>query len=84
MSDLNTILNRMMNDPVFTDAVLTDADKALIEYDLSTDEIAKLREMSRADFEEFVTASPEERKSMSISLNYTKIQINSIHMDPKA
>ena len=67
MSILNTILTRMMSEPEFTDAVFGDADKALAEYNLSTDEIAKFRNLSRADFEAFASASPEERKSFALT-----------------
>ena len=63
MSTIETILTRMMNDAAFADAVLTDADKALAVYDLSPDEFAKFRNLSRADFEAYASASPEERKS---------------------
>jgi len=55
-----TILTRMMNDPAFAEAVLTNAEKALAEYNLSVDEVAKLNELTRAQFEGM---TPEERKS---------------------
>ena len=65
MSTITTILDRMMNEPAFADAVFANVEKALAEYDLSADDIAKFKEISRADFEVFASASPEERKSLA-------------------
>ena len=65
MSKIKTILDRMMNEPAFADAVFADMEKALAEYGLSADDIAKFKEISRADFEIFSSASPEERKSLA-------------------
>lgn len=62
MSTLETILTRAMSDPAFADALLADPDKALAEYNLPPEEVAKFREMSRAEFDALVT---EERRSMS-------------------
>jgi len=63
MSTIETILSRMMNEPAFAEAILTNAEQALAEYNLSTEKITKFKGMSRADFEAFASASPEERKS---------------------
>lgn len=62
-----TILSRMMNEPTFAEAVFADAAKALAEYNLSAEEVAKFKGISRSDFETFISASPEERKSMTVA-----------------
>jgi len=79
MSTIETILSRMMNDPEFADAIFANAEKALAEYDLSADEIAKFKGMSRADFEDLASASPENRKSF---VNFTKIEFNYVPHKP--
>jgi len=63
MSTIKTILDRMMNDAGFADAVFVDAETALTEYDLSSDEVAKFKDISRTDVEAYASTSPEERKS---------------------
>ena len=63
MSKIKTILDRMMNDPAFAESIFADAETALAEYDLSSDEISKFKNLSRADFESYASTSPEERKS---------------------
>jgi len=65
MSKVETILTRMMNETDFVNAVFDDADKALAEYNLSTDEVSKFKSMSHANFKSLVSLSPEERKSFS-------------------
>jgi len=69
MSTLENILSRMMNEHGFTDAVFTNAEKALVEYNLPLEEIELFKEISQADFEAFVAASPEERKSLAGQLS---------------
>jgi hypothetical protein len=64
MSAIETILSRMMTDPVFADAVFANADTALAEYRLSTDDLSQFKDLTRAGFEKFVQLSPEERKSL--------------------
>ena len=76
-----TILTRMMNEPAFAEAVFVDAEKTLAEYDLSADEIAKFKGMSRADFEDFASTSPEDRKSF-VSMNFTKIEYSYMPQKP--
>ncbi|HKJ39588.1 MAG TPA: Os1348 family NHLP clan protein [Anaerolineales bacterium] len=63
MHIINTILDRMMSNPTFADAVFANAEKALEEYNLSTDEVAKFKSISRADFN---SMTPEQRKSFSL------------------
>ena len=59
----------MMNEPVFANAVLTDPEKALAEYDLPADAIEKFKHITRADFEALAGISPEARQSMAVG-NY--------------
>lgn len=63
MSTIETILERMMNDPAFADAVFADAEKALTDYNLSVEDLTKFRNLSRAQFD---TMSTEERKSFFV------------------
>jgi hypothetical protein len=67
MSTIESILNRMMNEPAFANAVFADSEKALTEYNLSAEEFSRLNKISRADFEKFASTAPEERKSFSVS-----------------
>jgi len=64
MSKIETILDRMMNEPDFADAVFADVEKTLAEYKLSAEELSKYKDISREDFDAFASASPEERKSL--------------------
>ena len=56
------ILHRAMSDRAFIEALFTDAEKALAEYNLPADEVAIFKNISRA---EFATLAIEERKSMA-------------------
>ncbi|MBV6395286.1 MAG: hypothetical protein HFACDABA_00861 [Anaerolineales bacterium] len=60
-----TILSRMMSDAKFAESVFTDAAKALAEYKLSADDLAKFKGLSRAQFE---AMTPEERKSFVVGI----------------
>jgi hypothetical protein len=62
MSTIETILSRAMSDPVFAEALFADPEKALAEYELPADVLARFKSMSRAEFEALGT---EERKSMA-------------------
>ncbi len=55
-----TILTRMMSDSAFAEAVFTDAEKALAEYNLSTEDLAKFKGLTHAHFQ---AMSTEDRKS---------------------
>jgi len=66
MSTIKTILERMMNEPAFAKSVLADAGKALTEYNLPAEELAKFQGLSPSDFSAFTSTSPEERKSFSL------------------
>lgn len=73
MSTLETILTRAMSDPAFADALLADPEKALAGYNLTPEELASLRSMTRADFGAPSTNTPEERQSMALGA-YLKIK----------
>ena len=60
---VETILSRMISDSAFAEAVFADAEKALAEYNLSAEEIAKFTGLTRALFESML---PEDRKSFLI------------------
>ena len=65
MSTLEIILSRMMHEPDFAEAVFTDAEKALAEYNPTPEEYAAFKALSRAEFE---AQAVEGRKSMAIKL----------------
>jgi hypothetical protein len=60
MNSIETILSRMMTEKAFADAVFANAEKALAEYSLSADELARFKSLSKAEFEAMGT---EDRKS---------------------
>ena len=57
---VESILSKAMSDAKFADALFADPEKALTGYDLTSDERAKFKSLTRAHFEGM---SPEERKS---------------------
>jgi hypothetical protein len=63
---IETILTRAMSDAAFADLLFANLESALAGYELTTEEIANLKGMSRADFAHFQSASPEERRSFSL------------------
>ena len=65
MSTIAVILNRMMDDPAFAEALLADPAEVLTEYDLPAEEFDFFKGLSRANFEAFASTSPEERKSLA-------------------
>jgi len=60
---VETVLSRAMSDAVFADLLFSSPDQALAGYDLSTDEIASFKALSRVDFDKVNGAGPEERRS---------------------
>jgi hypothetical protein len=52
-----------MSDAAFADFLFSDPDKALSGFDLTPEEVAKLRNMSHAAFDKLAHLHPEERKS---------------------
>jgi ligand-binding sensor domain-containing protein len=69
MFTIQTILSHMMNDPAFADAVFANAEKALVEYNLPADEIARFKGISRMDLEALASHTLEERKSLATGLD---------------
>lgn len=70
MSTTETILSRMMSEPAFAEAVFADAEKALVEYNLTAEEYAALKALSRAEFE---AQAVDGRKSMAITMKDVQI-----------
>jgi len=60
---IESILDRAMSDTDFAIQMLTNPKETLTGYDLTTTELAGFESLSRADFEAFAKATPEERKS---------------------
>jgi len=65
---IESILDRAMSDTSFAVQMLTNPKETLAEYDLSAEEVARFESLSRADFEGFNKASPEQRKSFGLAL----------------
>ena len=63
---VETILSRAMSDAKFADSLFASPEQAFADYDLTTEERAALKGISRADVEAFAKASPEERKSFGV------------------
>ena len=61
---VEAILSKAMSDAKFADALFADPEKALAGYDLTAEEAASFKELSRADLGKMVHASLEERRSM--------------------
>ena len=64
MSTIETILSRAMSDDTFAEQLFTDAETALAEYDLSAEDVAKFKGLSRVQFD---AMTPDQRKSMSLT-----------------
>jgi len=66
MTAIEDVVTRAMSDSAFANAIVMDPESALAAYSLSTDEITLFREMTRIDFQAFLSAHLEERKSFSM------------------
>ena len=62
---VESVLSKAMSDAKFADALFADPEKALAGYDLTAEEFAKFKGLTRADFEIYAKATPEERKSLA-------------------
>jgi len=62
---IEAVLSRAMSDAKFAETLFTAPEKALAGFDLTSEELANVKGMSRADFDQFAAATPEERKSMA-------------------
>ncbi|MBI5934795.1 MAG: hypothetical protein HY867_13915 [Chloroflexi bacterium] len=69
---VEAILSRIISDARFAQAFFADPEKALAGYDLTKEEIGRFANFSRADFERYVNASPEERRSFAIASNHNE------------
>ena len=69
---VESILTRAMSDAAFADSLFANPEKALSGFDLTAEEIANLKAMSRAEFEKYSKATPEERKSFGIGFNHNE------------
>ena len=70
MSTIETILSRMMHESDFAEAVFTDAEKTLAEYNPTPEEYAAFMALSRAELD---AQAVEGRKSMAIKLKDAQI-----------
>ncbi len=62
--NVETILARAMSDAAFAESLFADPAAALAGLDLTAEELASIKGMSRTDFDQFTATAPEERKSM--------------------
>ena len=69
---IESVLSRAMSEPEFANQLFSDAQKALVGFDLTTDEVTQLKSMSRAEFDKFANASPEDRKSFAYGINHNE------------
>lgn len=65
MTTIETILARAMSEPDFAQQLIADADRALMGYDLTAEEIETFKGISRVEFDG-MAANPENRKSFSL------------------
>jgi len=63
---IEQVLSRAMSDNTFADQLFADPEKALTGFDLTSEEIAKFKGMSRNDLSAMTSLAPEERKSFSM------------------
>lgn len=63
---LQSVFSRAMGDPAFADLLFSDPGQALSGYDLTAEEVSRLKSMSRAQFDQLAKAVPKDRKSFSI------------------
>jgi len=74
---IETILTRAMNDADFAAQILINPKDTLAEYDLTHEEVERFESLSRADFDAFSKASPEERKSFGwVNHNESALKVN--------
>ena len=65
-SSVQAILSRAISEAAFTELLLRDPERALSAYELTADEIVTLKSMSRADFDQWTSVLPKERKSFGL------------------
>jgi len=66
LKDIEAILVRVMNDSIFADALFKDPEKTLAGFDLTAEELAKFKTISRSGLAGPAEWSPEVRRSFSL------------------
>jgi hypothetical protein len=66
---IEAVFDRAMSDPAFADLLFADADKALAGFELSPEELGKLKGLTRAKFDSLLS-SPGDRKSLMAIVDY--------------
>ena len=64
-TSVETILSRAMSDSAFADQLFAKPDQALAGFELTSEEAATFKGLSRAEFSSLISL-PEERKSMCV------------------
>ncbi|MCK6568857.1 MAG: hypothetical protein DCC59_10670 [Chloroflexi bacterium] len=72
---VESILTRAMSDAVFADSLFANPEKALTGFDLTAEEVASLKGMSRAEFDKAAKGTPEERKSFGTGTNHNETML---------
>ena len=62
---IEAVLLRAMSDRPFADELFANVEKALADYDLTAEEIAKFKGLFSMDFDAITAAAPEERSSFA-------------------
>ena len=63
---IEAVLSRAMSDNTFANQLFANPDQALVGFELTAEEAATFKGLSRAEFSSLISL-PEERKSMSVS-----------------
>ena len=63
VESVESILSRAMSDATFAELLFSNPEQALAGFDLTAEETATFKNMSRADFDKWSHLSAEERKS---------------------
>jgi len=74
---VESVLSKAMSDAAFADALFADPEKALAGYDLTAEEKANFKKLSRAEFNKAMDGTPEERQSFaSIAMNHNPSRLH--------
>ena len=66
-NSVETVLSRAMSDAAFAEELFANPEQSLAGYDLTAEEVAKFKNMTRAELNAMAGLAPDERKSMSFS-----------------
>ena len=61
---VESVLSRAMSDKSFASLLFSEAEQALVGFDLTEEEIASLKAITHANFDLLSKLAPEKRKSM--------------------